>query len=123
MAVLPRIIRLPSKDKLPVRWMSPRNRNVRTLAAVETSAVWTLSLLRLERLSPRVVLGWTGTALSGIVRLAVGRIGLRRSATRAPGGRLYARGREFCHRALVLLFFTHPGVGRGGAKLRGFWGR
>jgi hypothetical protein len=40
---------------------------------------------------------WTTSPLLGIVRLAVGRIGLRRRATRAPGGRRYPRSRGLRH--------------------------
>src|SRR5947199_7138023 len=70
--------------------MSGNNRNVRILGTVETSAVRTLSLRALERLPPRVILGWTALALAAILAGAVGRIGLRSRATRAPAGRLYA---------------------------------
>jgi hypothetical protein len=52
-----------------------------------------VSLPPLVRLPPGVVLRWTVRPLLGIVRPAGGRIGLRRSATRAPAGRLYASGR------------------------------
>src|SRR5271170_775720 len=72
--------------------LSDHNRNVRILAPVEMSGVTTLSLLPLERLSPRMICGWTPLPSPAILRPAVGRIGLRRSATRAPGGRLYASG-------------------------------
>src|SRR5947209_5326076 len=72
--------------------LSGNNRNVRILGTVETSAVRTLSLRPLERLPPRVILGWTALALAAILAGAVGRIGLRSRATRAPAGRLYASG-------------------------------
>ena len=39
-----------------------------------------------------MIFRWTPFRLCGISCLAVGRIGLRRSATRAPGGRSHARG-------------------------------
>ncbi len=74
-----------------IKLVSGNNRNVRILGTVEMSAVWTLSLLPLERFAPRMVLGWTVGLLVAILRRAVGRIGLRRSATRAPADRLYAR--------------------------------
>src|SRR5262245_17012390 len=71
--------------------VSGNNRNVLIFMTVEMSGDKTLSFLPLERLTPRMILGWTAPFLGGIFRLAVGRIGLRRSATRAPDGRLYAR--------------------------------
>src|SRR5438309_215373 len=74
--------------------LSGNNRNVRILATVEMSGVWGLSLWPLEGLPPRMILRWAMGSLGVIVRPAVGRIGLRRSATRAPAGRLYARGRR-----------------------------
>src|SRR5206468_7781777 len=70
--------------------VSYRNRNVRHFTAIRMSAVRGLSLLPLERPPPRVIRGWTAAALRGILGRAAGRTGLRRSATRAPGGRLYA---------------------------------
>ena len=45
--------------KIIINLMSGPNRNVRILATVEMSGVRTLSLLPLERLPPRVILGWT----------------------------------------------------------------
>src|SRR5580704_9125443 len=45
-----------------------------------------------EFLTPRMIFRWTPGRLCGISCLAVGRIGLRRSATRAPAGRSHARG-------------------------------
>jgi len=56
------------------------------------SAVGTLSLLPLERFTPRMVLGWTILFLRGILRRVVGRRELCRSATPAPADRLYATG-------------------------------
>src|SRR5207237_10911833 len=101
--------------------LSGNNRNVRILATVEMSGVGTLSLLALERLPPGVVLGWTPRLRIAILGRAVGRIGLRRSATRAPGGRLYARGRGPLNRVPALCF--PAGVGRPSVKLRGSGGR
>src|ERR1022692_5163210 len=101
--------------------LSQRNRNVRIFTAVRMSGVMGMSLRPFERLAPRMILGWTFRALTGIVGLAVGRIGLRRSATRAPAGRLYARGPGLLLGVSVLFFNT--GVGRQCAKLRGFGGR
>src|SRR6266481_223390 len=72
--------------------MSHHNRNVRILPTIEMSGVMILSLLPLERLAPRMILRWTACLLVAILRPAVGRIGLRRSATRAPAGRLHVRG-------------------------------
>src|SRR5262249_40521425 len=89
---------------------------------VEMSGDKTLSFLPLERLTPRMILGWTAPFLGGIFRLAVGRIGLRRSATRSPDGRLYARGWRLLTR-VPAFFRLHPGVGRLSAKLRGSGGR
>src|SRR5262245_41441935 len=103
------------------RVLSGNNRNVRILATVEMSGVETLSLGALERLPPGVVRGWTPRLLAAILGRAVGRIGLRRSATRAPAGRLYARGRGLLVRAPAL--FSFLGVGRPSAKLRGSGGR
>ena len=60
------------------------NRNVRILDPVEMSAVRGLSLLPLEGLAPGVILGWTVRPLGAILGRAGGRIGQRRSATRAP---------------------------------------
>src|SRR5579885_1653800 len=65
-------------------------RNVRILATLEMSAVRTLSPLARETFPPRMILGWTIRFLLAMVRRVVGRIGLRRSATRAPADRLYA---------------------------------
>src|SRR5947208_3569649 len=103
--------------------MSGNNRNVLLFMKIEMSAVRSLSLVLFERLPPRMILAWTPTFLRGILLLAVGRIGLRRSATRAPGGRLYARGRGLLRRVPALFFFPHAGVGRQCAKLRGSGGR
>jgi hypothetical protein len=64
--------------------LSGNNRNVRISAPVEMSGVGTLSLLPLERLSPRMIFGWTPALAAAILRRAVGRIGLRRRAPRAP---------------------------------------
>src|SRR2546426_696138 len=58
-----------------------------------------------EATPPWMVCGWTIGALVRRFVLANGRIGLRRSATRAPVGRLHARGRGLVQRALVLLYF------------------
>src|SRR5690349_17824062 len=101
--------------------VSGNNRNVRILVTVEMSGVRGVSLLPLERPSPGVILGWTPLPLRGTLRLAGGRIGLRRSATRAPAGRLYARGRR--RLTTVPALFFPPGVGRLCAKLRGSGGR
>src|SRR5215472_2254343 len=79
------------------------------------------SLVPLEPLAPRMILAWTVRLLLGIVCRAGGRIGLRRSATRAPTGRLYARGRGLLRGGPALLF-SRTGVGRPSAKLRGVWG-
>src|SRR5690242_20841782 len=86
------------------------------------SAVRGLSLPPLVPPPPGMILRWTVPLLLGIVAPAVGRIGLRRSATRAPAGRLYARGRGL-RRGGPALFCPPPGVGRQGAKLRGPGGR
>src|SRR5262245_51575312 len=101
--------------------MSGTNRNVLILGPVEMSAVRGVSPLLLEGSAPGVILGWTPRPLAGTLRLAVGRIGLRRSATRAPAGRLYARGRR--RRTTVPALFFPPGVGRLSVKLRGSGGR
>src|SRR6476646_10668978 len=73
-------------------------------------------------LAPGMILGWTVRPLGGIFRAAGGRIGLRRSATRAPFGRLYANGPGLSFRGRTRLVFR-AGVGRQSAKLRGFGGR
>src|SRR5271156_3807571 len=80
-----------------------------------------LSLGPLVRLTPRMIFAWTFSRPAAIVAAAVGRIGLRRSATRAPAGRLYARGPGLRLR-LPVPFFFDCGVGRQCAKLRGFGG-
>ena len=67
-----------------------------------------------------MILGWTLLTLVVIVRVAVGRIGLRRSATRAPGGRLYASRRGFLSGRRVCFFPI--GIGPRCVKLRGVWG-
>jgi len=85
------------------------------------SAGPTFSLASFRRPPPRMILGWTPWRLRFILLRAAGRIGLRRSATRAPGGRLYAR-----RPGLPLggsAFVCTAGVGRQSAKLRGFGGR
>src|SRR5262245_4204870 len=87
------------------------------------SGVGGVSLLPLEGLAPGVILGWTPRPLAATLRLAVGRIGLRRRPTRAPGGRPYARGRALLTRGPALGLFLRPGVGRQGDKLRGSGGR
>src|SRR4051812_40411685 len=74
--------------------------------------------LGLEALAPRMILGWTSSALGGILGRAAGRIGLRRSATRAPVGRLHASRPGPLTRGRV--FFFPTGIGRQSAKLRGF---
>jgi hypothetical protein len=94
--------------------MSGNNRNVRILAPVEMSGVGTLSLLSLERLSPWMIFGWTPTLAAAILGRAVGRIGLRRRATRAPDGRLYASRLGSLTRSRA--FFRPTGVGRQCAK-------
>src|SRR5262245_52529672 len=66
--------------------MSGNNRNARILRTIKLPAVRSPSLLPHERLAPGVILGWTAPLLLVIVGGAVGRIGLRRSATRAPAG-------------------------------------
>jgi len=71
---------------------SERNTNVRLFAAIEMSGALGLSLLLLQRLAPRVILGWAPPARAGILRRATGSRGLRRHETRAPGGRLDASG-------------------------------
>src|SRR5262245_9926413 len=72
--------------------VSGNNRNVRHFMTVEMSADKAMSLRTVERLAPGVILGWTAARLGARLGGAVGRIGLCRSATRAPVGRLYARG-------------------------------
>src|SRR5215218_9220590 len=86
------------------------------------SAVRGVSLLRLEGLAPGVILGWTARLLLGIFGLAGGRIGLRRSATRASVGRLYASGPGLLAGARAF-GFCPAGVGRRSVKLRGSGGR
>src|SRR5205823_1436018 len=90
--------------------VSGNNRNVLILRTFLLSAVRGLPLLPLEPLPPRVIFGWTPPPARGILRAAVGRIGLRRSATRAPAGRLYARRPGLLNRARVCCF--PAGIGR-----------
>src|SRR5262249_10890214 len=100
---------------------SERNRNVRIFAAIRMSAESSLACHPLvRRPPPRVIFAWTFLRLGGILSAAVGRIGLRRSATRAPAGRLYARGPG--RRWRLPVPFSRGGVGRQCAKLRGFGG-
>src|SRR5262245_55364464 len=101
--------------------MSGPNRNVRILAPIGMSAVRAVSLLPLERLAPGVILGWTVRPLGAMFRRAGGRVGQRRSATRAPAGRLHASrpGPLLGGRA----FLAPAGIGRRCAKLRGSGGR
>src|SRR5581483_2364488 len=89
-------------------------------AALRMSAVMGMSLGPLERLAPGMIFAWTFLWLLGIVGAAVGRIGLRRSATRAPGGRRYASGPGLLLGTRPVIFPT--GIGRQSAKLRGFGG-
>src|SRR5262245_9567917 len=100
--------------------LSWNNRNVRTSGTIEMSAVIRLSLLLVEPPAPGEILGWTFAGLAAILRRAVGRIGLRRSATRAPAGRLHARWPGPLTRGRVL--FSPLGIGRQRAKLRGSGG-
>src|SRR5581483_10807367 len=101
--------------------LSDKSRNFLGSAKVGMSAVMGLSPLALEPTPPRVICGWTPRPLSAILPRAIGRIGLRRSATRAPGGRRYASGPGFLRGTWPDLF--PPGVGRQGGKLRGSGGR
>ena len=80
------------------RTVSQCIRNVRIFMTLEMSACFSLSrifhLFRFRRtFPPRMIRGWAPRALFATLFLASGRIGLRRSATRAPVGRLCARGR------------------------------
>src|SRR5665213_1638503 len=100
--------------------MSGNNRNVRLLATVKMSGVMSLSLLPFVRSAPRMIFGWTVGLLVVIVCRVAGRIGLRRSATRAPGDRLHARGPTFLIKTWALFFPS--GIGRQCAKLRGSGG-
>src|SRR3954452_25096305 len=72
------------------RRVSQHNRNVRIWGTVEMSGVRVVSLAGFEAPAIGVILGWTVLLLGAILGGAVGRTGLCRSATRAPGGRLYA---------------------------------
>ena len=101
--------------------LSQHNRNVRSLDTVETSCVMMLSLFLFERPAPGVILGWTSAASGAIAFLAVGRVGLCGSATRAPAGRLYASPAPSSGGRVFLRF--PAGVGRRCAKLRGSGGR
>jgi transposase len=94
--------------------LSGNNRNVLLFRTVEMSAVRGVSLPPFVRLPPGVIFGWTSLLLPAILARAVGRIGLCRSATRAPAGRLYAsRPGPRGGRA----FFFSTGIGRPCAKL------
>src|SRR5581483_1144864 len=95
--------------------MSHRFRNVRMFAALRMSAVMGMSLGPLERLAPAMIFAWTFLWLLRIVGAAVGRIGLRRSAPRAPGGRRYASGPGLLLGTRPVIFPT--GIGRQSAKL------
>src|SRR5579871_5656775 len=86
------------------------------------SAVMRLSSAPLEGPPPRVICGWAPRTLSGRLLLAAGRIGLRRSATRAPDGRLHASPPGPLTRGPALSLFPPAGVGRQCAKLRGSGG-
>src|SRR5260370_16269928 len=88
--------------------VSGNNGNVRILGTVEMSADRTVSLVPLEPLSPGVIFGWTPPPRLAILRRAVGRIGLRRSATRAPAGRLHASGPGLLWGAPAFVF--HPAI-------------
>src|SRR5215213_3694192 len=101
--------------------LSWNNRNVRILRTIKMSAVTGLSLLLLEGLAPGMIFGWTFAGLAVILRRAVGRIGLRRSATRAPAGRRYASRLGLLTRGRA--FFFPTGIGRQSVKLRGAGGR
>jgi hypothetical protein len=82
------------------------NRNVRILVRVEMSGDRTLSPLPLVRLAPRMILRWTPRPLLAILRRAVGRIGLRRSATRVQ---------TRLRRLLAGLDARHLGIRNGGS--------
>ena len=69
--------------------LSERNRNVRCFAEIEMSAVSLLSVDVFALLLPEMLLAWTVRLLLAIFVAAVGRIGLRMSATRAPASGLY----------------------------------
>src|SRR5271157_4460631 len=71
---------------------------------------------RSQPFSPRMILRWTERSLHAVPIRAVGRIGLRRSATRAPGGRRYASGTGFLHRPPSWTLLA--GIGRPCGKLR-----
>jgi hypothetical protein len=53
------------------------------------SGVKAVSRLLFEGLAPQVILGWASLLPGAICLFAVGRTGLCRSVTQAPGGRLY----------------------------------
>src|SRR5579872_1060688 len=109
-----------ARPQVRTKNVSQRNRNVRSFTALRMSAGLTFTSALGCRLAPGMILGWTPGWLWFILLGAVGRIGLRRSATRALDGRLYASRPGLRLRSSAC--FRIPGVGRQSAKLRGFGG-
>src|SRR5436190_21742881 len=86
----PQCTRRRERLRATIGEVSGDNRNVRISVTLEMSGVRVVSLLLFEGPAPGVILGWTPRGFGAISLLAGGRVGLRRGATRAPAGRLYA---------------------------------